>query len=338
MDKLTGTPEQFMHAAYFVAKVCTLDSDAETEIRADYGGEDGLSTELMFYGLILGQAVDEVWQERQEFPGVPAYDVSEEVAAEWMYAWLLDESVPSWPNEQAWHMLCVNMLRAWCDGKLEEFMALPYVYQTELCHKEINPYTLYAGAKFPNGERIDVDAVVKCSKGSEIPVNVVVSLLTDMPTGTKLVSFNDSDYRFWRTEGTSFYYYHPFNESWKPSTTPPSNAIEYQKLMLTSKNVTVVETQEEAKKMCAEQLDPHFKTPQVEQELNIVLDEQEESVELKPDREITEPVITQVYSLLQYKDLTVEATDEQMSIRYEGLEIVINGGKVESLKIPGFNV
>lgn len=338
MDKLTGTPEQFMHAAYFVAKVATLDSDAETEIRADYGGEDGLTTELMAYGLILGQAVDAVWQERQELPGVPAYEVSEEVAAEWMYAWLLDESVPSWPSEQAWHMLCVNMLRAWCDGKLKEFMELPRVYQTELCHKEINPYTLYAGAKFPNGERIDVDAVVKCSKGSCIPVNLAVSTLTDMPTGTKLVNYTTGEYLFWRTEGTSFYYYHPFNESWKPSATPPSNAIEYQKLMLTPKNITVVETKEEAKKLCAEQLDPHFKTPQVEQELNIVLDEQEESVELKTDREITEPVITQVYSLLQYKDLTVEATDEQMSIRYEGLEIVINGGKVEMLKIPGFNV
>lgn len=321
-NNLTGTAENFMHAHYLCSRVCELDEKGGASLRDDLCGEDSLAIELMPYGLMLGVVIDAVWEERKEFPGVPAYEISDGWAGDWLYGYL------SGPNElpaiEVWRTLCTNLVRAWCDKRVEKFMALPIKYQIRAV-PEGGDWFVSEESKptFPNGDLINVEVVSKLLEGTSIRLNDALNYLRNTPTGTQLINFSINEEVYWRTEDSGPFFYSKAGTTWKSNPNKkPSNAIEYQKLIKSKESIALVETPEEAEAfstMC---------DPEVTQE----------SVEIKPNREITEPVIAKSYSLLQYKDMNVEATDEQIAIRYDGLEIIINGGKVELLKVPGLTV
>ncbi|CAM0044749.1 hypothetical protein VPHK404_0044 [Vibrio phage K404] len=327
--QLTGTEENFMHAHYLAARVCAHISDSESDLNAEFGGEDGLVMELMPYGLTLGKVIDEVYEEKQDFPGVPAYDISEEVAGDWMHTYL--EEHAKMPNMEVWENLCTNMVRAWCQRDIKEFMALDYKQQIFVDSGKVGIVKIMAETKaseepprLPNGEVISVENVKKLSAGTGMTVARVIDILQQMPRGTQFVNLSLTEYIFWRRdEGNLLAYSNNGEGFWYKPPHKPTNLVEYQKF-----------------------IDIHYDSPEqkqarVEQELNMILDGAEElfDQQVKPNTiKKPEPSITDSSFGIQIEDLDISGSGNVININFKQLEIQIIDGKITDVKHPMFNV
>ena len=97
-NKLTGTAENFMHAHYLASEMCNLEENAGGDFRCECGGEDGFVTELIPYGLILGKAIDVMYEEYKDcngYVGTPSYEVSDNYAPAWLFGYLQESSCRS---------------------------------------------------------------------------------------------------------------------------------------------------------------------------------------------------------------------------------------------------
>lgn len=151
--KLKGTAEQFMHSTYLINRFLQINEvnsasgadDATINVAELYNGEDGLVQELIPYGLVLGKMIDKVWDEVGEFPGVPAYELSDDVVAEWLHYYVVHHG--ELPPMGAWKQYCKNATHAWCMGKIKEFNELPTHYQIHFCVKEVDVFKLWDDAR-----------------------------------------------------------------------------------------------------------------------------------------------------------------------------------------------
>ncbi|QZI91894.1 hypothetical protein SIPHO067v1_p0018 [Vibrio phage 51E28.1] len=339
--QLTGTEENFMHAHYLAARVCAHISDSESDLNAEFGGEDGLVMELIPYGLTLGKVIDEVYEEKQDFPGVPAYDISEEVAGDWMHTYL--EEHAKMPNMEVWHNLCTNMVRAWCQQDLKEFMALDYKEQIFVDSGKVGIVKLLATPekeeppRMPNGEAIHVENVKKLAVGAGLSIDRVTDMLKQMPRGTQFVNLAPNESPFWKMVEGGKAIYDRAEECWLQTNDTPTNLVEYQKF-----------------------IDIHYDSPEqkqarVEQELNMILTETEEEAEafsllhiqpdtskksepLIPDPEYKEVKITESSFGIQLEDLDISGSGNVININFKQLEIQIIDGKITDVKHPMFNV
>ncbi len=344
LKQLTGTEENFMHAYYLATKVCDLNSTKEAELAAEFGGEDGLVMGLMPYGLTLGKVIDAVYEEKQDFPGVPAYDLSEGAVGWWMFEYL--EKHTKMPNMEVWENLCTNMVRAWCQQELEEFRDLDYKYQTLVdSHKVgiikmMNTPEKQEPARLPNGEAISVANVMELVVGTGLTAETVIETLKKMPRGTQFVNLSPTEYSFWRKIDCKLAAYTDSWEGahfWLQTKEAPTNLVEYQKF-----------------------IDIHYDSPEqkqarVEQELNMILaDNQEAAAELfvleiqpdtskkseplRTDREYKEVKITESSFGIQLEDLDISGSGNVININFKQLEIQIIDGKITDVKHPMFNV
>ena len=342
LKQLTGTEENFMHAYYLATKVCDLVSDTESDLNAEFGGEDGLVTELMPYGLTLGKVIDAIYEEKQDFPGVPAYDISETVAGDWMFKYL--EKHTKMPNMEVWENFCINMVRAWCQQDLNTFEALDYQYQILVDLRKVGIVKLLAETKaseepprLPNGEVISVENVKKLSAGTGMTAEKIVEQLQQIPRGTSFVNLAPNEFPFWKMVEGGKAIYDKVEECWLQTNDTPTNLVEYQKF-----------------------IDIHYDSPEqkqarVEQELNMILTETEEEAEafsllhiqpdtskksepLIPDCEYKEVKITDSSFGIQLEDLDISGSGNVININFKQLEIQIIDGKITDVKHPMFNV
>lgn len=341
LKQLTGTEENFMHAHYLAARVCDLVSDTESDLNAEFGGEDGLVMELMPYGLTLGKVIDAVYEEKQDFPGVPAYELSEDAVGDWMHTYL--EEHAKMPNMEVWENLCTNMVRAWCQQDLKEFMALNYKQQTLDDSDKVGIIKLLSTLpeeqvpRLPNGEAINVETVKKLTVGTGLTAEKVIEILNTMPRGTQFVNLAPSEYPFWKMVEGAKTIYDKVEDCWLQTSDTPTNLVEYQKF-----------------------IDIHYDSPEqkqarVEQELNMILMETEEEAEafsllhiqpdtskksepLSPDREYKEARITESSFGIQLEDLDISGSGNVININFKQLEIQIIDGKITDVKHPMFNV
>lgn len=340
--RLTGTEENFMHAHYLAARVCDLVSDTESDLNAEFGGEDGLVTELMPYGLTLGKVIDAIYEEKQDFPGVPAYDISETVAGDWMHKYL--EEHTKMPNMEVWENFCTNMVRAWCQRDIKEFMALNYKQQIFVDSGKVGIVKLMAETKaseepprLPNGEVISVENVKKLMVGIDVDFERFLGTLQKMPRGTQFVNLAPREFPFWRKVEVGLAAYLDEDDCWFQTKDTPTNLVEYQKF-----------------------IDIHYDSPEqkqarVEQELNMILTETEEEAEafsllhiqpdtskksepLIPDCEYKEVKITDSSFGIQLEDLDISGSGNVININFKQLEIQIIDGKITDVKHPMFNV
>lgn len=338
-NKLIGTDDNFMHAHYLAARVCAHISDSESDLAAEFGGEDGLVTELMPYGLTLGKVIDAVYEEKQDFPGVPAYDVSESTAGDWMHTYL--EEHAKVPNMEVWENLCTNMVRAWCHQDLDAFMKLDYKQQIFVDSGKVGIVKIMAETKaseepprLPNGEAISVENVRQLVVGTGLSVARVIDILQQMPRGTQFVNLSLTEYIFWRRdEGNLLAYSNNGEGFWYKPTQKPTNLVEYQKF-----------------------IDVHYDSPEqkqarVEQELDMILTESEElsnqqvkpdtikkSEPLIPDPEYKEVKLTDSSFGIQLEDLDISGNGNVININFKDLSVEIIDGKITDVKHPMFNV
>lgn len=326
--QLTGTEENFMHAHYLAARVCAHISDSESDLNAEFGGEDGLVMELMPYGLTLGKVIDEVYEEKQDFPGVPAYDISEEVAGDWMHTYL--EEHAKMPNMEVWENLCTNMVRAWCQQDIKEFMALNYKQQIFVDSGKVGIVKLLAETKaseepprLPNGSVISLVNVMKLSAGTGLTAEKIVEQLQAIPRGTQFVNLAPSEYPFWKMVEGAKAIYDKKEDCWLQTNDTPTNLVEYQKFIDVNYD------------------SPEQKQARVEQELNMILDGAEElfDQQVKPNTiKNPEPSITDSSFGIQLEDLDISGSGNVININFKQLEIQIIDGKITDVKHPMFNV
>lgn len=316
MKKLTGTAENFMHAHYLVEKICGLNSEAENALSEEHGGEDGLVMELIPYGLILGCVIDEIFEEKEDFPGVPAYEISDGAAGVWLFEYLMKDN--KFPTDVEWCSLCTNLVRAWCQQDLEVFMTLDRQWQVIHDQEKVGVVKLCEDVKqkeepprLPNGQVINVANVEKLIEGTGISLDRAIATLEKVPRGTQFVNFNNKEMAFWRCEnGQWFYYGNTFlimsddehlTGSWCSISSEPSNPVEYEKTVLS----TVFEGQN------------------LEQEVAMAL----ESEEIQPDREIKKPVVTEVRSAVQHFGLEIVSEGNKITVNQGDFEVVLIDGK-----------
>ncbi|CAM0037542.1 hypothetical protein VPHK120G1_0037 [Vibrio phage K120 g1] len=343
LKQFTGTEENFMHAHYLAAKVCDLNSVRDADLNEEFGGEDGLVMELIPYGLTLGKVIDAIYEEKQDFPGVPAYDISEGAVGVWMFEYLNEHK--KFPNMEVWENMCTNMVRAWCQQELEEFMALNYKQQIFVDSGKVGIVKIMAETKaleepprLPSGEVISVANVRQLVVGTSMSVARVIDILQQRPRGTQFVNLSLTEYIFWRRdEGNLLAYSNNGEGFWYKPPHTPTNLVEYQKF-----------------------IDIHYDSPEqkqarVEQELNMILvDTEEEAAELFdleiqpdtskksepliPDPEYKEVKITDSSFGIQLEDLDISGSGNVININFKQLEIQIIDGKITDVKHPMFNV
>ncbi|QZI92668.1 hypothetical protein SIPHO059v1_p0073 [Vibrio phage 264E42.1] len=342
LKQLTGTDENFMHAHYLAVKVCDLNTTRDADLAAEFGGEDGFVMELMPYGLTLGKVIDAIYEEKQDFPGVPAYDLSEGAVGVWMFEYLNEHN--KMPNMELWENLCTNMVRAWCHEDLEEFRDLDYKQQIFVDSDKVGIVKLLADMpakeeppRLPNGEVISVANVEKLSAGTGLTAEKIVEQLQQIPRGTSFVNLAPSEYPFWKMVEGAKAIYDKNEDCWLQTNDTPTNLVEYQKF-----------------------IDIHYDSPEqkqarVEQELNMILTETEEEAEafsllrtqpdtskksepLIPDPEYKEVKITDSSFGIQLEDLDISGSGNVININFKQLEIQIIDGKITDVKHPMFNV